>query len=121
MIEAIVFCVIAVAAIAAMFFGWIFYQKARDKERIYLIERGEKLSEILKVQKENRIRFTFPWSQLGTITVSLSIAFVIIAFIILYLENDQELFKGFLITSVIGLCLSIAFFMINSMSKKKQD
>tara|TARA_R110002073_G_scaffold108336_9_gene243685 strand:+ start:116448 stop:116813 length:366 start_codon:yes stop_codon:yes gene_type:complete len=119
MIEAIVFCVIAVAAIAAIFFGWVFYQKARDKERIYLIERGEKLSDILQAQKENRIRFVFPWSQLGIVTSSLSIAFIIIAFVIRYLENDQELFKGFIITSVIGLCLSVAFFIVNSMSKKK--
>ena len=121
MIEAIVFCIIAVSAIAALFFGWIFYQKARDKERIYLIERGEKLSDILEAQKENRIKFIFPWFQLAIVTSSLSIAFIIIAFIVRYLENDQELFKGFLITSVIGILVSIAFFTINSIGKKKRD
>lgn len=118
MAEAIVFCVIAVAAITALFFGWLFYQKARDKERIFLIEKGEKLSEILKAQKEHRIRFIFPWFSLGVITSSLSVAFIVIAFIILYLDGDQELFKGFLITSVIGICLGLAFFIIFYMSKK---
>lgn len=120
MIEAIVFCVVAVAAITALFFGWFFYQKARDKERIFLIERGEKFSEILKAQKENRIRFIFPWSKLAIVTSSMSIAFLIIAFIILRLENDEELFKGFLITCIIGICLSASFFIINFISKKNQ-
>jgi len=118
MIEAVVFCIIAVAAITAFFLGWFFYQKARDKERIYLIEKGEKFSDILKAQKEHRIRFIFPWSKLAIVTSSLSVAFLIIALIIYYTDNDLELFKGFLITFVIGICLSIALFIINSISKK---
>lgn len=120
MIESIVFCIVAVAVVVALFLGWYFYQKARDKERIFLIGRGEKLSDILQAQKENRIRFVFPWLQLGIVTSSLSVAFVIIAFIIRYIDNDEELFKGFLITSVIGICLSIALFIIHSISKKRR-
>jgi len=118
MIEAIVFCIIAVAAISAFFLGWYFYQKARDKERIFLIEKGEKFSDILKAQKEHQIKFIFPWSKLAILTSSLSIAFLIIACLIKYLDNNQELFKGFLITFIIGICLSIALFIINSISKK---
>lgn len=119
MTEAIVFCIVAVATIIALFFGWLFYQKARDKERIYLIERGEKFSDILKTQKENRIKFIFPWLQLAIITSSLSIAFLMIAYLVKYLENNQELFKGFLITCIIGFCLSISLFIINFISKKR--
>lgn len=118
MVEAIVFCVISVAAIITIFFGWLFYQRARDKERIYLIERGEKLSEILQAHKENRIKFLFPWFQLAIVSTCLSIAFLAIAFIVLYLEQDKELFKGFLITFVIGLSLSVASFIINNINKK---
>ncbi|WP_299218271.1 hypothetical protein [uncultured Aquimarina sp.] len=120
MIESIVFCIVAIAAIAALFFAWYFYQKARDKERIYLIEKGVKFSDILEAQKEHRIKFIFPWLQLAIITSALSVAFLIIAFIILYLDNDLELFKGFLITCVIGFCLSISLFIINFISKKRQ-
>ncbi len=119
MIESIVFCIVAVAIVIALFMAWYFYQKARDKERIFLIERGEKLSDILQAQKENRIRFVFPWFQLAIVTSSLSVAFIVIAFIILYIDNDQELFKGFLITSVIGICLSIALFIIHFSRKKR--
>jgi hypothetical protein len=119
MIESIIFCVIAVSGIIALFFGWFFYQKARDKERMYLIEKGESFSDILKAQKEYGIKFIFPWLQLAILTLGLSIAFLAIAFLVLYVENDQELFKGFLITCIIGICLSLAMFFINSLSKRK--
>lgn len=121
MIESIVFCIIVVSAIAALFMAWFFYQKARDRERIFLIEKGEKFSDILKAQKENRIRFIFPWLSLAIVTSSLSVSFVIIAFIVQWLENDTELFKGFLITSAIGISLGTAFFIIHFISKKSSE
>lgn len=121
MIESIVFCVVAVSAIAALFFAWYFYQAARDKERLFLIENGEKFEDILKAQKENRIKFVFPWLNLGIVTLSLSIAFLTIAFLVRWLENDLELFKGFLITFIIGICLSVSLFIIYFISKKKKN
>ncbi len=120
MIESIVFCIIAVAAITALFLAWYFYQKARDRERIYLIKKGEKFSDILKAQKEYGVKFIFPWLQLAIVTSSLSIAFVAIGFLIKYLDDDLELFKGFLITATIGIFLSVSFFTINFISKKKR-
>ena len=119
MTEAIVFCIVAITAILTLFFGWLFYQKAREKERNYLIEKGERFADILKAQKEYGIKFIFPWLQLAIVTIGLSIAFLIIAFIILHIDNDRELFKGFLITCVIGFCLSFSFFTINYISKKR--
>ena len=121
MIESIVFCVVAVSVVAALFFAWHFYQAARDKERMFLIEVGEKFEDILKAQKENRIKFVFPWLNLGIVTLSLSIAFLTIAFLVRWLENDQELFKGFLITFIIGICLSVSLFVIHFISKKKKN
>jgi hypothetical protein len=121
MIESIVFCLVAVSAIAALFFAWYFYQGARDKERIFLIEQGEKYEDILRAQKENRIKFIFPWLNLGIVTFSLSIAFLAIAFVIRWLDADKELFKGFLITFIIGVCLSISLFIIHFLSKKKKE
>jgi len=121
MIESIVFSLVAISAMAALFFAWYFYQEARDKERMFLIEKGEKFEDILRAQKENRFRFVFPWLNLGIITLSLSIAFLVIAFIVRWLENDLELFKGFLITFIIGICLSIPSFIIHFISKKKKN
>jgi len=121
MIELIVFCIVAISVIAALFFAWYFYQEARDKERMFLIEQGEKFEDILRVQKENRFKFIFPWLNLGIVTLCLSISFLIIAFIIRWLDNDQELFKGFLITFVIGICLTVSLFIIHFISKKKKS
>lgn len=120
MIESIVFCLVAVSAIAALFFAWYFYQAARDKERMFLIEQGEKYEDILRTQKENRFEFIFPWLKLGIVTFSLSISFLTIAFVIRWLDADQELFKGFLITFIIGICLSTSLFVIHFISKKKK-
>jgi len=117
MTELIVFCMIVITAIVALFFAWFFYQAARDKERMFLMEKGEKLEDILRTQKENGFKFIFPWLNLGIVTLSLSISFLIIAFIVRWLENDQELFKGFLMTFIIGICLCISLFVIHFINK----
>jgi hypothetical protein len=121
MIQSIVFCIVAVSAIVALFLAWYFYQQARDKERMFLIEKGLKFEDILKSQKEDRFKFVLPWLKLGIVTSSLSIAFLIIAFIIRFLENDEELFKGFLITFIIGFSVSISLFIIHFISKKNKS
>lgn len=121
MIQSIVFCIVAVSTIVALFLAWYFYQQARDKERMFLIKKGLNFDDIIKAQKEDKFKFILPWLKLGIVTISLSIAFLIIAFIIRFLENDLELFKGFLITFVIGFCISIASFIIHFISKKNKD
>lgn len=120
MIQSVVFCVVAVAAIAALFFAWYFYQSARDKERMFLIEQGEKFEDILKAQKENRIKLIFPWQTFGIVTLGLSVAFITIAFLVRWLDSDHELFKGFSITFIIGFCLSISSFIVHYLSNTKQ-
>ncbi len=49
---------------ACIFFGWYFYLKARNKERMALIEKNADLSEIYKTKE---IKFRFPWLKLGMI------------------------------------------------------
>ena len=120
MIQSIVFCIITITVIIALFLAWYFYQQARDKERVFLIEKGIALEDVLKLQKENKFKFVLPWLKLGIITSSLSIAFLIIAFIIRFIENNEELFKGFLITFIIGFCLSISFLIIHFINNKNK-
>ena len=105
MVGPIVFCIIVLSIIIAFLLAWLFYQKARDQERMYLLEKGEKLEEIIEIQKRNKFRFVFPWLKLGIVTLGVSVAFLLIA---LFLEDDPELFKGFLITFIIGTCLGIS-------------
>lgn len=47
---------------AAVFLAWYFYLKARNKERMALIEGGKDVSEIFSRQE---IKFRFPWLKLG--------------------------------------------------------
>ena len=87
MIESIVFCIVAVSIIASFFMAWFFYHKARDKERMYLLARGDKLEDIFKAQERNKLKFTFPWFKLGVVTSGLSLSFLIIAYVVRYLDK----------------------------------
>lgn len=118
MLKLIVICIIALSGIAALFLAWFFYQQARDKERMVLIERGEKLEDIYHLQKRNKFQFVFPWLKLGIITIGMSFAFLAIAFLILFLENDAELFKGFCITFILGFCLGSSLLINHFISKR---
>ena len=59
---------------AAVFLGWYFYLKARNKERMALIESGKDVSEIYAKQE---IKFRFPWLKLGIILTGGAFGFLI--------------------------------------------
>jgi len=69
---------------AAVFLAWYFYLKARNKERMALIESGKDVSEIYSKQE---IKFKFPWLKLGLIVVG--IGFGLGVFVFLYAFNMQ--------------------------------
>lgn len=121
MISSIVLGVIAVSIIAAIFLAWFYYQKARDSERMYLMEKGEKLEDIFKIQKSNKLKFIFPWLKLGVVTIAMSLSFLAIAFLVLWLENDRELFKGFLITAILGGSLGISLMVNHFVGKSEKN
>ncbi len=118
MIQSIIFCIIAVSFITALYLAWHFYQKARDKERMILIEKGEKLEDIFLIQKKNKFEFIFPWLKLGVVITGVSFSFLAIAFLILWLEDDRELFKGFLITFILGFSLGASLLVNHFISKR---
>ena len=121
MVESIIFGVIAVSFIAALFLAWNFYQQARNKERMLLIEKGMNPEEIFRIQKKNKFEFVFPWLKLGVVTLGMSISFLAIAFLILLLDQDQELFKGFLITFIIGFCLGVSLIVNHFITRKDKN
>jgi hypothetical protein len=121
MIGSIVFCVITVSIVASFFLAWLFYQKARDKERMYLLEKGEKLEDIFQIQNRNKFKFIFPWLKMGVVTTGLSFAFLVIAFLVRYLENDVELFMGFLITFIVGICLGVSLLINHFIGKRPKS
>lgn len=118
MVSLIIACIISVTAIAALFFAWYFYLKARNKERMELIDRGEKLEDIFRLQKQNKFKFFFPWLKAAVLTIGMSLSFLIIGAIIYFRENDFENAKGFLITFVIGVCLGLSLLVNHFIGKK---
>jgi ABC-type nitrate/sulfonate/bicarbonate transport system permease component len=118
MAELIVYCVITVALIAAFFFAWFFYQQARNKERMILIEKGESLDEIFRKQRNNQIRFSFPWLKLGNVILGLSFGFGLISIYFMNMQN-HELFQGFFITFIIGMSLGIPMIVNHVIQRKK--
>ena len=70
---------------AAIFLGWYFYLKARNKERMALIESGKDVSEIYS---KREIRFRFPWLKFGIILSGTSFGFLFSFFAItLFFES----------------------------------
>lgn len=119
MAQAITITIVLVALIAAIFLGWFYYQQARNKERMMLIQRGDKLEDIFLTQKKNKFRFVFPWLKLGIITLSLSFAFLGMGLVFKY-QGDEYNFTGLLRPFIIGFCLSIAMFINHYVSKKEK-
>ena len=119
MVSLIIACIITLSVIGSILFAWIYYQQARNKERMILIEKGERLEDIFQIQKKNKFEFIFPWLKLGIVIIGMSIAFLLIGFLVLWLENDNELFKGFLITFILGICMGASMLINHFVGRKK--
>jgi len=72
---------------AAIVLAWYFYLKARNKERMALIEKGADVSEIYSKQE---VTFRFPWLKFGLLITGISIG-VILAFVLFILFPDKDL------------------------------
>ncbi|MDT8402797.1 MAG: DUF6249 domain-containing protein [Bacteroidales bacterium] len=63
---------------AAITISWIFYLKARNRERLALIEKGVDAPDAFKREK-------FPWLKIGIVILSISLgAFLVIMAVILF-------------------------------------
>lgn len=60
---------------AAVFLGWYFYLKARNKERMALIEGGKDVSEIFSKQE---IRIRIPWLKIGLLVTGIGFGLCLI-------------------------------------------
>lgn len=60
---------------ASIFLGWFYFLKARNKERMSLIERDKDVSEIY-AKREFKIRF--PWLKLGMLVTGIGVGLTII-------------------------------------------
>lgn len=119
MVSLIIACIISVSAITALFFAWYFYLQARNKERMALIQRGEKMEDVYRLQKENKFKFSFPWLKVSTVVLGMGVSFLIIGLYIFIQENEPDKAKGFFITFIIATCIGIACMINHFISKGK--
>ena len=70
--------------------AWYFYLKARNKERLALIEKGTDISAIYSKQE---VTFRFPWLKFGLLVTGISVG-VILAFVLLILFPDKGIINN---------------------------
>lgn len=100
---------------AALFLAWYFYIKARNKERISLIEQGKDVSDIYK---KREFKFRFPLLKLGIIFLGFSMGWLIAVILtetlvhkeLLGRRNNEPLIAGiiFLFTAI---SILVAYFV----------
>ncbi|MGQ8336776.1 DUF6249 domain-containing protein [Sunxiuqinia sp. A32] len=107
---------------AAIFLGWYFYLKARNKERMALIERDKDVSEIY-AKREREFRFRFPWLKLGMLITGGGLGLSIAVFLTLS-DEGAELIKrtdGAAIFALILLFGGIAMIISHYIDKPKNS
>jgi len=106
---------------AAILLAWIFYLKARNKERMALIEKGADVSDIYTTQE---VTFRFPWLKIGIIITGISIGVsLVILLLIMFPDNDVisngigplMIISGFLFG---GIAMIISHFIDRSRKKE---
>lgn len=102
--------------------GWYFYLKIRNKERMALIEKDKDVSDIY-ARPKHEFRFRFPWLKLGIISTGFSIGWMV-ALLILdlgfrqpdgnYTISAEPFIMGFLF-----LCTSVSILIAYFADKPK--
>ncbi len=120
--ESIIMAIIWLGFFAAVFLGWYFYLKARNKERMSLIERGTDVSEIYQ---NRRTKFKFPWLKLGIIFLGFSLGLFTTSIFANVIENilripniDNELFAFGTIFLFTAISIIVAYFVDKPKTQK---
>jgi len=70
----IIFTIIFLAFLVAIFLAWYFTHKSREKERMLLIEKGIEVPE----QKGGwNFSFRFPWLKIGVLITAIAVGLII--------------------------------------------
>jgi hypothetical protein len=76
---------------AAIFLGWYYYLKARNKERMALIESGKDVSEIYTKQE---IRIRIPWLKIGLLITGVGLGLGLFMILFSFVPDFHEAMKG---------------------------
>lgn len=106
---------------AAIFFAWYYYLKARNKERMALIESGKDVSEIYSKQE---IKFRFPWLKLGIIgtgfSFGLMIAFTFVEFILEAWADGRRIEEEPILFGVVSLFTALSIIIAYFVDKPRK-
>jgi membrane associated rhomboid family serine protease len=72
----------------AVLLAWYFYLKARNKERMALIEKGADVSDIYSKQE---VTFRFPWLKIGIIITGISIGVSLVVLLMILMPHHDIL------------------------------
>ena len=107
---------------AAVFLGWYFYIKARNNERIALIEKGADVSEIYK---KREFKFRFPWLKFGIISFGFASGWLFAFILVRYIINDPwrsaHSDRDAFIAGIIFLFTAISILIANFVDKPKTN
>jgi len=71
--SAIAVALVFIVLIAGIFLAWYFYLKARQKERLSLIDKASEGIDVASIfQQPKRRGFSFPWLKLGILLFSIT-------------------------------------------------
>jgi hypothetical protein len=104
---------------AAITISWIYYLRARNKERIALIEKGVDVSEIYSTPIQP---IKFPWLKLGIVLLGISIGIsVVVVLIILYPDSQLAMMQAGAIAIISGFLFgSISMIIAHYIDKPKR-
>ena len=103
---------------AAIVLTWYFYLRARNKERMALIEKGVDVSEIFAKREGT---FRFPWLKLGIIITGISIGVSLVVFMMIIFPENNIFNDGalMLISGILfgGISMIIAYYVDKPVKK----
>jgi len=97
----------------AVLLAWYFYLKARNKERMALIEKGADVSDIYSKQE---VTFRFPWLKFGIIFTGIGIGVSLVVLLHIMMPHIELLQDGLIVFMIIfgvlfgGIAMIIAHF-----------
>ncbi len=89
----------------AVLLGWNFYLKARNKERMALIEKGIDVSEIYS---KREIKFRFPWLKIGLLFIGIGLG--VGGFFVL--DSFVPAIHKIMMSGPVGIVVPIAIMMV---------
>ncbi len=101
---------------AAITLSWIFYLKARNRERLALIEKGVDAPDAFRREK-------FPWLKIGIVIISISLGVLLVVLAVILFPDAPVIRDAiFLLMIIMGLLFGgIGMIIAHQVEKKNKE